>query len=708
MAWTINLTFHSEDMRGTQQAFPDEDIQTLQGIMNGCTVSHDNMTITYSITRDDQTQLKQALLPVIQAIGNTFEVIKESDKSIINMELLTESNVFDILQKKPNQRDKNGTGTFSLRNMQAVFLQFGEADLGNTDAIKQQLTTFFTNLNPQTIRVYIPASSGTGHQTTTCNIIRRLIQLGFQQGNIDVVYVANTNNAGKIQGLLPELDIQVNGRDITGVNTPNGLSENVTVSFQNSTAQPETKCTFGISGGVDNEYDDPTGICNVDYFLMLQPFQWNAQNLFYLGNNPINLGTIEALGKTGFMGLTCYYLDNSVFANWNNVNSYLERIPAATPNRAEIINAINCVQTNCCASDTVKLMPVYGLATLAGSQLSNWPDLEQTQALANFLLGVLGAQGTGENQINSPIVVLTLDVYGATWPAALQEKLPQNARNRLTFWEATQNWNDGNITGLANNRVLVLNLPKLLPMPIFNYFYLDASLPPVFEGKGTTPLMLNSGRPYLQLSKAKDGVENIKLKRVTPAPLYKIFLQPSSSPAFYSIGTVNIQAPAAEARSCLEAGNAVVHNTTQNNITVNADTFGVDPAGFGPIQTYLRNNHYINNNNNRVLDKFKALTDADEMEGDPPAGKTKQEIFTGMQTACQIGVAPNQQNICQTYRQNIGNLSQFIQNASQSDSPLFQYFTGLGTHFHNEDNDKLLKGLGFALAAINAQRAHDE
>ena len=550
----------------------------------------------------------------------------------------------------------------------------------------------------QFIRVYIPASKSRGHQTTTCAIVRRLIVLGYT-GTVEVIYKAEADNAGTIQLLLPELGLSVTGENINPAPN-NGQYQNAALgncvfTFTAIGVQPPaSRRQFGISGGVDDAKTDPRPICNTDYFLMLQPFQWNAANSLYVTQNPqpIDLGNQALLDNLGFPGNACYWTDLTAYT-WNAVAGDLLRLSQANQ------TVVTDIQAGCCAANATKLLlPVYGLNNDAASgKLSNWFEVTQSTALANLVLAVL--RGQANAPLNVGTVILTLDAYPNTWFADLQQKLPANYQARVTAWQSGNAWNNP-IPNLANNAVLIVNLTKVLSAPLFNYFYLNSPLPPVFEGKGTMPVMLNSGRPYLQLAKWIDGYDTIRaVTQGAAVNMLKVFLYPTLPFARTQSGNVLVtqrETVGASAQSFVAAGNAMVRNS-QAAVTIDANTFPTATAHFAAISAYLQNNFYVDAAN-RVQAKFKALLSGNDFEqANFPAAITMPLMYSDLQTACGAGGA----NVCTQYLTNITALTTFFSNA-RSDAQTQAYFTGLATHFHDVANDKLLKGMGFAVAAIAA------
>lgn len=564
----------------------------------------------------------------------------------------------------------------------------GVAALGNLAAIQTYLG------NQAEIRVYVPASLSRGHQTTTCLILRRLIAWGYA-GAFEVIYENQNGNAGTLQILLPELNLQVAGQNIAPEDYSSAALGNCVFTFdvKNAAAPPATQCEFGISGGVDNPNLDPKPFCNVRYFLMLQPFQWNAANYLYAQTTTVDLGNQALLSGLQFLGTTCYNVDLNAYA-WASVSPEIARI-----NDPQAQLAVAGIHTVCCVPAPAQLlMPVYGLARGAGlTVLSNWPALNQITALANLVLAVL--EGQAAAPLDKGTVLMTLDVFGPNWTADLLELLPQNYHARLSFWNPGTAWQDTMITGLLADHILIANFPGILPSPLFNYFYLNCSLPPIFEGKGTMPLMLNSGRPYLQLSKNANGFDAVAAQAASVSPIrrLKVFLFPSIPYviAATALATTRQTTPSPLANICLDAQKGVVWNTLAI-ATVDAQTFNLDPASFVTLQAYLVQKNFIDAGN-RIQPRFCALRNAADFDDPFPTQViSKAQAYTDLQGACVVGAA----NIQVDYQAKLTALSAFFRSAPDATTALNGYFAGLGVHFNNQANDKLLLGMGYAVAGI--------
>ncbi|HEX8319603.1 hypothetical protein [Longimicrobium sp.] len=577
----------------------------------------------------------------------------------------------------------------------------GEAATANTlGAVK----TYLAGQN--TIRVYVPDSSSRGHQTTTCLLIRRIISWGYTNA-IGVVYIDATGNAKTLQSLLPELTLQIdplNKEKIADAVYHSDTLGGCDFTFlATSDGPPAEEVEFGFSGGVDSPKTNPKPICNVRYFLMLQPFQWNAANYLYAQNTTIDLGNQKPLGQLQFLGMTCYSQDLTT-VTWAAVSSEIARIsdPGAQA-------AVTCIQANCCANGATKLlMPVYGLAHgvkpdgTASTMLSNWTSLPQILALANLVLSVLEGQGQGQGVAPTAVgtVLMTLNDYPLTWIADLRALLPANYRDRVSCWALGSPWSNASVTGLANNQVLIANIGPV-DAPLFNYFYLNSPLPPVFEGKGTMPVMLNSGRPYLQLSKQETGFDNIFSFPLPAERKLKVFLYPSLPFTLAGSESKPLRETLQndEAKACFKAQNAVVWNRIPD-IAINAATFGQQPGPvFDQIQNYLRLRNFIDAENKLQL-KFFALRAAVNFDDDsfPANVLDKQQMFDFLRAACDTESV----NLCVVYQNKLDTLATFFRDVMTPDSRQALYFKGLGDYFRNPANDKLLKGMGYAVAAINA------
>lgn len=137
----------------------------------------------------------------------------------------------------------------------------------------EQIAAFRSLLGQQaTIRLLVGSGGSFGNQSATVNLLRRLTDplsaagLTYAYaGKVEVYYLGGEDTLAKLYELLPELGRQ-----------PSGTLNQATVELKAYLAPPPAdKVLFGFTGAVDeNKINYATGL-NAEYFLQLQPYNYN-------------------------------------------------------------------------------------------------------------------------------------------------------------------------------------------------------------------------------------------------------------------------------------------------------------------------------------------------------------------------------------------------------------------------------------------------
>jgi hypothetical protein len=173
----------------------------------------------------------------------------------------------------------------------------------------------------------------------------------------------------------------------------------------------------------------------------------------------------------------------------------------------------------------VLLLPAYGLATKSSL----------TWSLLTLILGCESAQRNGHVP-SLPIVLLVFDTLtnqdwrlistwlngtatiGSEYPAPLARYVTANNIAPLcpllvnSDASTLESYLDAAV--LRGSGVVTVSMSGC-PSDIFRYFYGKATLPPVFEGRGTQNLCLNLGRPYL-CTNSNEGYPNLMFNELRP------------------------------------------------------------------------------------------------------------------------------------------------------------------------------------------------
>lgn len=382
-----------------------------------------------------------------------------------------------------------------------------------TDVLTRNLTQRFRNINTylnqlRPIRLFTLNSQNFGHQASTVNILRRLIQLGAP-GPYELV-LAGTSMAdvvdlvNKIALLIPQfkpgtsMTFTLNGAQVTAVEyypgTPN-------------LAQAD----FCINGGFDDlqgKTIDWTKL-NVINYVQLQPYAWHR------GTNRVRIDDFDLptiinldeysphtrLDRRAFYvqpGITQDDWDNMLSGNLATQSSICQWLLGELDGQRLFLNT------------------GYGF----GTKSIGW------QTLYNVVAGMRQSQVTLAPARRSSVLI-ALGVSQDDWSVFTDFVLfgegggVTNSANFDTFFTETisgkvkyvgspnnpptlQQVQDA-VASMAGDpqKVLVVFLTKV-PGPLFNYLYERASVPPLFEGQNTTELMLNLGKPYLKISSNLD------------------------------------------------------------------------------------------------------------------------------------------------------------------------------------------------------------
>ncbi|MFT5264258.1 MAG: hypothetical protein ACI8YQ_003004 [Polaribacter sp.] len=373
------------------------------------------------------------------------------------------------------------------------------------------LRVFLESQDNAIIRIFIADSSGYGHQSNTANIMRRLIALGFRQ-QYYIVYQPGDDNGNfiKLQRLFPGLtaDNQGNFDLVTTAETANC---NFVSSVTFLAADPAPAMTsIGFTGGWDT---NPTNLATTyrsHYFLKLQPYQWDEPKKIAIQTKlstiaqfeeaeQVNLDAIEALGH--FSG-RAYYMPTPIPAIEGNFTG-------ASAAKWAPYQAILAAS----AASQVNMMPVYGIGDLFGV-IEAMAGVRPETLLYNLIAGIALAQTEGAASLRrSAVLTIIATVTPKAWTnlqtlidGEFNEKAALNKFSTDTLDLAAcvtiidygaANFDATLLAATQNPNRIVLVKFNGLPQPAFDYIYSQATLPSLFEGKGTANLALNINNPFL-------------------------------------------------------------------------------------------------------------------------------------------------------------------------------------------------------------------
>lgn len=400
---------------------------------------------------------------------------------------------------------------------------------------KDALRGFVTS--QKEIRVFIPDSSGSGHQSTTVQVIQELIDLGATL--LRVIYAPGDEeeNAGrdeltwvKLVRLIPGLPEQPAAMHRLGKAT---LLFHSLDAFENL---PMAEVPLGVTGGWDDP-QNPTESLKVQWFLTLQPLQWSgvtdssvAPNILYGARKDSDV-LLEGGSEYGpsFVDRGLHVDTRPYLApRWMDLPP--KQFPPGVRDCMAFIEELR-------KTDRISLMPVYFSA--------GRPVAEASDILFNLVAGLstLRISGAPLKPVVIPVLApLPPDDYLALrirlapdpqpHPVAVQtghaafstvNRLDELFPSRHVYLGGTRLFEAFRDVGLAGNLPEFLvrgglhpsRIPPILIVPFgripslaFGRLMVLADLPSVFEGAGTMNLALNLGKPYLRLMSQEDIGKN--------------------------------------------------------------------------------------------------------------------------------------------------------------------------------------------------------
>ncbi|MDB4897225.1 MAG: LysM domain protein [Firmicutes bacterium] len=350
------------------------------------------------------------------------------------------------------------------------------------------------NARNDELRILCDTSNAMGHYATTINIMRRMIDMGFR-GTIRIfIYMSDFSSQDKLEMLIPGF---VRGKD---TNLPKDqIFSGVKLTFSWADGKPvKTPATLLICGGSEVTKEpmikERARICNVKYYLQLQPYAWEKGNNFLWQTGSQTLTSLDgqaSIGGAAFNAHGFYQVDPAYGeAIWNLYGS-LERFK-------EVVAKAKIVQQ---MENRLFFSPVYGVDTRASL----------SDSLFNLCAAMVTFQDTlAEHQSARPMLLVAFYDLTETWDPlrALLDgssaRLPENLSryleqkpisDRVLFFREDSTKLAAALNSLKPNQLMILPM-KGTPSDIFNWFYYRAFVPGTFEGRGTLNPALNQGHPY--------------------------------------------------------------------------------------------------------------------------------------------------------------------------------------------------------------------
>lgn len=407
----------------------------------------------------------------------------------------------------------------------------------------------FLNAQAQ-IRIYVDNTPNMGHQATTIHLLKRLIDLYQYAGQVRIVWAPATTSTDGINDTARKLGLLLTNLDPRVINDAQiayGTCQDI--RFVNLTAPGDSlndRIDFGITGGADTLTVNYAEKINVTAFLRLQPFAWRLATGEFVPNQiefhpddgraTVNIGTLSNtinLLPYKFAAAAVAAVPQTVW-DWYTGQNWNPSLATSTGYAHSLMDAST--------ARGALIWPAYGLHQFDSSEM-----LLNIAVIAGCYQRNSGFQGP-------PIVIpllnkftddrfTYLDLYKSNDPksteqfdALIAQDYGYTNKNKANFDSfcgqiATykkdneapqrvamlrQDFNADTITqqiaNLANGNVLMVVIGSV-PQDVYNCLF-TSPLPPLFEGQGTSSLVISLGTPYFQMP--KPGVNGNNYPSVPP------------------------------------------------------------------------------------------------------------------------------------------------------------------------------------------------
>ncbi|RPE05735.1 hypothetical protein EGT74_25565 [Chitinophaga lutea] len=381
----------------------------------------------------------------------------------------------------------------------------------NFDASMLRLNTFLQKLNTanEEIRIWVPATSNFGNQTSTIMIMYRLISMGAL--NLRIIWVDQDPDGPGVA--WRKLQILILGLPDTPPTVFQIGNANVYFSEQ-AGFNPTTVVRLGITGGWDG---NSAAICTklqTSNFCCLQPYLWSGAqlaqgtNVMYVGgpDMPVTLNFPNGVDITR----KAYYVPPPALTT----NDWL-LFKQLYPRQEGCIRAIDDLLDRGIA----EMMPIY---FSPGRPLARFPDI-----FFNVICGIIFRNkalgltkptiipmlaGTDPGDYNRLRLLLQGSLFNPSGTRLDGRTLPKRyeylstngyltAFKRVLLLDTDDNCIGRNITLFATSGSydVIVAAIRREPKVVFDYVFSRTTLLNVLEGMSTASLVLNLGTPFFHL-----------------------------------------------------------------------------------------------------------------------------------------------------------------------------------------------------------------
>ncbi|MGN6216341.1 MAG: hypothetical protein ACTHN7_05225 [Solirubrobacterales bacterium] len=380
----------------------------------------------------------------------------------------------------------------ALDNATEKFQQAANSQSADPATGLQVITTL--SASGEELRILIDVAEGSGHDTTTINILKRLIDYGFR-----APVTIYCGGSAKLESLLPGYRAGMKTLTYRGV----------PLTFVGKPAAG-TPARLLICGGSDTNlagYEKRYRDLKCAYYLQLQPWGWKSPD-YLLAPGEAKKPTVEDLNNQEKLGKRTFAFSAYAQPQPQREQAVWDEYKA----NQKVTSVVTLAEQLDQRKDQMWTLPAYGVKrwecflnlALAAAKAQTLMQSKGLQVKPVVLLsfGPLLEDGRmDEDDEGQPGALLTQALAG-TWSKLngvplLKQYIESNLRDRCRVLYGDKRGEFVNtLTHLPANGILVLSM-GMAPQEVFNYLYASATLPPAFEGRGTLNLMLNLGRPYL-------------------------------------------------------------------------------------------------------------------------------------------------------------------------------------------------------------------
>ncbi|NII27002.1 hypothetical protein HB364_18065 [Pseudoflavitalea sp. X16] len=404
------------------------------------------------------------------------------------------------------------------------------------------------------LRFLVDGTNNFGHQATTVNVMKRIIDTTQYTGAIKVIYRASdpfypVTTAQKLAILLPNIVPD----NIDNITIAYGTCNNITfLKFEDVDTLPD-QIRFGFTGGADTDEPDSENYAiplKVSYFLRLQPYLWNEEDNVVERQDEADNFSLSKASSTFQMLAYKFQPDKftavpqSTWTWYGSTQTFDAELKIRTKNAQALYDAYIKRRNDIC------LWPVYGMHHFTNTSgditlnlLLSAYTVQKTQrnpvVIIHFskvnecypfkyvaplgedmkaqdrALSYLAASITKDNRLNaefSPenLKGFIMQLSKDTWPLLSKSRLVlldgynEDAGSYVNIAAKIT----GAIADARNNDVLIISMGPV-PQDAYNFFFSNAVYPGIFEGQGTSSLVISQGRAFFQIPReGKPGNAN--------------------------------------------------------------------------------------------------------------------------------------------------------------------------------------------------------